>query len=113
MKRYALVGLFLAAFLLIAAGGRSDEHKSLRARRSIVTATPSAVPTGTPTPQPAAQSNAAEPSPTVTPSPTPTMLCQICIDVSGTPQWPNECGDDWWLGTPCTPAPTETLAPYP
>lgn len=26
--------------------------------------------------------------PSALPSPTPTMLCQVCVDIDGTPQWP-------------------------
>jgi hypothetical protein len=43
--------------------------------------------------------------------------CQICIDVSGTPQWPSACTATQWWGGVCEgthlPPATELPAAYP
>lgn len=110
MNRLALVFLVILAGVGVMAAGRTDPYTRPHRPTAVPTATlTTAPPTETAPPQ-AAHVERVEPS--ATPYPT-IYLCQVCIDVSGTPQWPNACIATQFVGGSCAPTETATPDPYP
>lgn len=99
----------LAAVLVAVAGGRSDPHVQPHRPTPVPTATLTATPSETAFPPPVEH---VHPPASATPYPT-IYLCQVCIDVSGTPQWPNPCIATQFVGGSCAPTETHTPNPYP
>jgi hypothetical protein len=110
MLRWILV-LFV---LLAAPAARSDPHREPHRPAPVATSTPTVVlPTETAQPPDAPPATGVAPvADTATPTPF-FQHCQICIEVSGTPQWPNACTATWWWGGSCSPTETHTPNPYP
>jgi hypothetical protein len=112
---------FIAGLVVLAGAtaGRTDPHsKPFRptARPTLTLPAPTATPLS---PTDVAQPLGAQPA-LAQPSNTPDRsgwACQICIDVSGTPQWPSACTATQWWGGVCEgthlPPATELPAAYP
>lgn len=115
---YKLLLAFVAGLLALtgAVSGRTDPHVQPHRPTTGPTATLTVAPT-MPAPNVIpVTGNTTQPEVDHVEAATPdrsTWPCQICIDVSGTPQWPSACIATQYAGGSCAPIETATPNPYP